>query len=106
MPYGYIGSMKAKPGHRDHIVSLLVSGADGLRAAGCSSYIVSTSVSDADTIWVFEVWESKEHHDASLQLPEVREAIGNAMPMPTGEFTSEELAVVGGLGMAWVSSGE
>jgi quinol monooxygenase YgiN len=99
MPYGYIGSMKAKPGHRDDVVTMLVSGADGLRAAGCDSYVVSVSAADADTIWVFEIWQSKDHHDASLQLPEVRQAIGKAMPMLTGDFTSEELSVVGGLGV-------
>ena len=33
--YGYIGSMKAQPGHRDDVVSLLLNGVDGLREAGC-----------------------------------------------------------------------
>lgn len=45
-----------------------------------------------------EVWESKDHHDASLPLPEAKEAIAAAMPMLTGEFTSRELVVAGGLG--------
>jgi hypothetical protein len=35
-----------------------------------------------------------------LQLPEAREAIGKAMPLLTGEFTSQELTVVGGLRVA------
>ncbi len=98
MPYGYMGSLKAKPGQREEVVALLLHGADGLRAAGCSAYVVSASTTDEDTIWVFEIWQSKEHHDASLQLPETRAAIGKAMPMLTGEFTSQELAVLGGLG--------
>ncbi|MEU4219377.1 putative quinol monooxygenase [Actinoplanes sp. NPDC026623] len=98
MPYGYIGSMKTRPGHRDAVVDLLVSGADGLRAAGCHLYVVSVSDADDVTIWVSEVWLSKEKHDASLQLPEVKAAIGKAMPMLTGEFTSQEVTVVGGLG--------
>ncbi|GAA0528798.1 hypothetical protein GCM10009533_30080 [Saccharopolyspora spinosporotrichia] len=39
--------------------------------------------------WVTEVWKSKEHHTASLELPEVKEAIGKAMPLLTGEFTGQ-----------------
>lgn len=99
MPYGYIGSMKTKPGHRNDVVAILLNGADGLRQAGCDLYIVSVSDADDVTIWVSEVWPSKEQHDGSLQLPETRVAIGNAMPMLTGEFTSQELTVVGGLGV-------
>ena len=99
MPYGYIGSMKTKPGHRNEVVAILLSGVDGLRQAGCELYVVSVSDADDVTIWVSEVWRSKEQHDASLQLPETRVAIGNAMPMLTGEFTSQELTVVGGLGV-------
>jgi quinol monooxygenase YgiN len=97
--YGYIGSMKTKPGHRDEVVDILLSGADGLRTAGCDLYIVGTSDTDDVTIWVSEVWQSKEKHDASLQLPEAKAAIGQAMPMLTGEFTGQEVTVVGGLGV-------
>ncbi|HEV7823898.1 MAG TPA: putative quinol monooxygenase [Mycobacteriales bacterium] len=99
MAYGYIGSMKTRAGHRDDVVAILLRGVDGLRAAGCHLYVVSVSGDEADTIWVTEVWQTKEHHDASLQLPETRAAIGAAMPMLTGEFTSRELSVVGGLGL-------
>jgi quinol monooxygenase YgiN len=99
MAYGYIGSMKTKSGQRDNVVSILLGGAGSLRAAGCDLYIVSVSVTDDDTIWVTEVWQSKEHHDASLQLSEAKAAISKAMPMLTGEFTSQELTVVGGLGL-------
>ncbi|WP_377513887.1 putative quinol monooxygenase [Micromonospora vulcania] len=99
MPYGYIGSMKTTPGHRDDVVAILLSGVDGLREAGCDLYVVSVSTTDDVTIWVSEVWQSKEHHAASLQLPETRAAIGKAMPMLTGEFTGQELTVAGGLGV-------
>lgn len=97
--YGYIGSMKTKPGCRAEVAALLTAGAAGLRAAGCSHYIVFAADTDPDTVWVTEVWESKEKHDASLQLPETKAAIAKAMPMLTGEFTRQELFVVGGLGV-------
>ena len=99
MPYGYIGSMKTKAGHRDDVVAILLNGVDGLRQAGCDLYVVSVSDADNVTIWVSEIWQTKEQHDASLQLPETKAAIGKAMPMLTGEFTRQELTVIGGLGI-------
>ncbi len=100
MRYGYLGTMRAKPGRRDDVVALLLGGQDGLRAAGCELYAVGTSDSDADLIWVQEVWLSKAHHDASLELPETKAAIAAAMPMLAGEFTSQEIDIVGGVGIA------
>lgn len=91
--------MKTRPGRRNDVVTILLSAVDGLRAAGCDSYTVYVSDADDDTIWVTEVWPTKEHHQASLELPETKAAIGKAMPLLTGEFTSQELAVVGGLGI-------
>jgi quinol monooxygenase YgiN len=99
MRYGYTGTMRVKPGHRDEVVATLLSGADGLRAAGCDLYVVGTSDTDKDLVWVNEVWASLEAHDASLQLPETKAAIAKTMPLLTGEFTSQELDIVGGLGV-------
>ena len=97
MAYGYLATMRTKPGNRDEVVRILLSGVDGLRTAGCQVYAVSVSDTDPDLIWVSEVWQSKEHHDVSLQLPATKAAIAQAMPMLTGEFTGQELTVAGGL---------
>lgn len=99
MRFGYIGSMKVKPGHRAEVVAVLVAGADGLREAGCDLYVITESATDDDTVWVSEVWQSKEHHASSLQLPEVIAAVEKIMPLLTGEFTSQETRVAGGLGI-------
>jgi quinol monooxygenase YgiN len=92
--------MRTRSGHRDEVTAILLSGVDGLRAVGCRLYVVAVPADDPDLILVNEVWDSKQAHDASLQLPETRAAIGRAMPMLTGEFTSQEVTVVGGLGVA------
>ncbi|OLT00970.1 antibiotic biosynthesis monooxygenase [Pseudonocardia sp. CNS-004] len=97
--YGYTGSMRTRPGRRDEVISHLLSSIDDLPAAGCLSYVVSECPDDADRIWVSEVWESAEHHTASLQLPATKAAIAAVMPMLTGEFTRQETRVVGGLGL-------
>jgi quinol monooxygenase YgiN len=96
--------MRVKPGHRDDVVATLVSGQEGLKAAGCDLYAVGVSDSDKDgdkdLVWVNEIWVSKEAHDASLQLPEVKATIAKTMPLLTGEFTGQEVDIVGGLGVA------
>ena len=97
MSYGYLATMRTTAGHRDDVVKILLSGVDGLREVGCRLYVVGVSETDPELIWVNEVWESKDHHAASLQLPETRAAIARAMPMLTGEFTGQELTVAGGL---------
>jgi quinol monooxygenase YgiN len=97
--YGYLATMRTKPGRRDELVEILLGGEAGLRAAGCGLYVVGTADTDPDTVWVFEVWRSKAHHAASLDLPETRAAIASALPLLTGERTGQELAVAGGLGV-------
>jgi quinol monooxygenase YgiN len=98
MSFGYIGSMRAKPGLRAEVISILVSGTDRLREVGCIYYLVGADENDDDMIWVSEVWTSKEAHAASLELPGTKAAISKAMPMLTGEFSGQEVAIVGGLG--------
>jgi quinol monooxygenase YgiN len=56
--------MRTRPGHRDDVVAILLSGVDGLRAVGCQLYVVSVADAEPDLIWVTEVWDSKEAHDA------------------------------------------
>ena len=98
MAHGYFGTMRVKPGKREEVLAILLAAADNLGAYGCHAYVVGES-EEPDVICVSELWESKEAHDASLQLPETRAAIGKAMPVLTGEFTSQEVTVLGGLGV-------
>jgi quinol monooxygenase YgiN len=99
MPYGLSAEIKTKPGKREEVISLLLRDVEGLVAYGCHAYIVSRSEDDADVVHVMEVWESKAAHAASLQLPETRAAIAEAMPLMTGEFTGRQLEVAGGIGL-------
>lgn len=95
--YGLIGKMKAVPGQRDQLVSLILGGADAM--PGCLSYIVALDTSDDDTIWVTEVWDSQASHRASLSLPAVRNAISAARGL-IAEFVSGVVTEpVGGVGL-------
>ena len=99
MRYGLHGRLTAKPGKRDEVVNLLLRDVEELRDAGCDLYMVSLAPDQPDVVLVTEVWTSREAHRASLQLPSVKAAIAEAMPLLTGEFGGEELTVVGGLGV-------
>ena len=66
---------------------------------GCLSYVVAKDSQDENTIWVTEVWENKEHHDASLSLPQVSKAIAAARPIIAGFGKQVIRTPVGGYGL-------
>jgi quinol monooxygenase YgiN len=95
--YGMIGKITAKPGQREALARLLLSGSAAM--PGCLSYVVSEDLANADTLWVAEAWDSKENHAASLSLPAVRAAIAKARPLIAGFDTAAELRPIGGTGL-------
>lgn len=95
--YGLIGKMIAKPGQRDALVGILLGGTGSM--PGCRSYIIATDPADANAIWITEVWDTQEQHDASLQLPTVQAAIAQARPL-IESFGERFITVpVGGVGL-------
>jgi quinol monooxygenase YgiN len=95
--YGLIGKMVAKPGQRDALVAVLLEGVAGM--PGCLSYVVAIDPTDADGIWITEVWDSQQSHRASLSLPAVQQAIARGKPMIASFAQSSETQPVGGHGL-------
>lgn len=95
--YGLIGKMTAASGQRDALIDILLEGAEGM--PGCLSYIVAKDPSDPNSIWITEAWDDEQSHKASLQLPQVREAIERAKPMIAGFGPSFVTQPVGGHGL-------
>jgi quinol monooxygenase YgiN len=95
--YGLIGKMNAIPGTRDELIAILVGSVGSM--PGCLSYIVAKDTRDADAIWITEAWESKESHDASLTLPQVRDAIARGRPLIAGFGESVHTVPIGGYGL-------
>ncbi|UVO52126.1 antibiotic biosynthesis monooxygenase [Sphingomonas sp. SUN019] len=95
--YGMIGKVTTKPGQREALARLLLSGSAAM--PGCLSYVVSEDLANADALWVSEAWDSKESHAASLSLPAVRAAIAAARPLIAGFDTAAELRPIGGVGL-------
>lgn len=95
--YGLIGKMTAAPGQRDALIQILLEGIDEM--PGCLSYVVAKDAGDADSIWITEVWDSKESHAASLSLASVRSAIGKARPLIAAFSNGVTTVPVGGAGL-------
>lgn len=96
--YGLIGRMTAIPGQRDALAEILLTGMNAM--PGCLSYVVARDPAEPDALWVTEVWESAEHHRASLALPSVQAAIARGRPLIAGFSDRRELEVLGGWGLA------
>jgi quinol monooxygenase YgiN len=96
--YGLIGKITATPGQRDALASILLESTEAM--AGCLSYIVATDPADPEAIWVTEVWDSAESHEASLGLPAVRAAIARARPLIASFDNRVETAPIGGHGLS------
>jgi len=95
--YGLIGKIRAVAGQRDALIDILVEGVAGM--PGCLSYVVAQDPTDADAIWVTEVWESQDSHKASLSLPSVQDAIARGRPLIAGFDQHIETVPIGGQGL-------
>lgn len=83
--YAMTGTLIAQAGKRDLLVSILVrASALVLTMPGCKAYIVLEDLKDEHAVAVFEIWDDKATHDASLQDPQVRSLIAEAMPILAG----------------------
>ena len=95
--YGLIGKMLATPGRRDELIAILMAGTGAM--PGCLSYVVARDPTNADAIWITEVWDSQDSHRASLKLESVQQAIARARPLIAGFGERFETEPVGGVGL-------
>jgi quinol monooxygenase YgiN len=98
--YGLIGKMTTVPGQRDALITILLE--DVGEMPGCLSYVVAKDPADPDAIWITEVWDGMESHEASLTLPAVQQAIARARPLIAGFGDSVVTEPVGGHGLRLV----
>jgi quinol monooxygenase YgiN len=83
--FGMFGKLTAKPGHRDDLLSIILDASRGVALIdGCRLYTVNTSPDDPDGVWIYEVWDDKETHTASLQQEDTKAAIKRAIPLLAG----------------------
>ena len=99
--YGLHGSLKAKEGQTEELAKILIKASELVATVkGCQLYVVGLDDTKPNTVWITEIWDTKEDHDNSLQVPGVRELIGTAMPLLDGQpEKGQELSILGGAGI-------
>lgn len=80
--FGLIGKLNTVPGQREALIEILLEGSEEM--PGCLSYIIARDPSDANALWITEVWDSQASHEASLSLPAVQRAIARGRPLIAG----------------------
>lgn len=95
------GKLTAKAGQRDELTNILLKASKLVSAArGCKVYAISKDENDKNSVYVTEIWDSKQDHDNSLNVEGVRELIMTAMPILDGQPTKgQELEIIGGAGI-------
>lgn len=96
--YGEIGKLIAAPGKREEVIANILEAIKDM--PGCLSYVIAKDANDANGIWIFEAWDSKASHEASLSLPSVKAAIAKNLPLIAGFGESIVIVPVGGHGLS------
>lgn len=79
------GKLSATPGNTQKLTDVLMQASRMMSIAkGCNLYAISKDQADANSVWITEIWDSKEDHDNSLKSEKVRELISKAMPLLDG----------------------
>lgn len=95
--FGLISRIDCVAGERDALIKILIDGTSAM--PGCLSYVVAKDAAEPDAIWVTEIWQSREHHRASLSLRSVREAIAKGKLLIVRFAARFETLPVGGQGL-------
>lgn len=83
--FGLQGKLRAKKGKAEELTEILIEASKLVSdLPGCHLYLVGIDKNDRDSICITEVWDSKEDHDSSLKIDEVRQLITKAIPLIDG----------------------
>lgn len=95
------GKLTAKPEKAEELANILLKASKLVSTAkGCKLYVISKDKNDVNSVYVTEIWDTKEDHDNSLNVEGVRELIMTAMPILDGQLTKgQELEILGGAGL-------
>ncbi len=99
--FGLYGKFTTKAGEQENLVGILLEAAKSLQdLEDCELYLVSISDEEPDAVFVYEVWNSEQAHQASLSLEATQKLIQRAKPIITGMDRISTLQPKGGKGSA------
>lgn len=95
------GKLNAQAGQAAALADILLAASQLVAtAAGCRLFAVGKDVNAPNAVYVTELWTDQAAHDASLQVPGVRELIAQAMPLLDGAPSKgQALEILGGAGL-------
>ena len=92
--------LKAREGQRDALVEHMLGAAQLLvDVPGCELYVINTSATDADAVWVTEVGSTQAELDASLTIESVKASVEQVVPLLAGPPDRIDILPVGGKGL-------
>ena len=99
--YGLHGKLVAVEGKGEDLLNILLEASNLMKSAeGCRLYSVGINPDNPNEIWITEIWDSRQAHDDSLNLPGVRELIGQAIPiLASNPEIGPEWDIIGGAGL-------
>ncbi len=99
--FGLFGKFSVLDGERDTLVNILLEAAEALGdLKECEIYTVSTVEGEPNTVYVYEVWQDENAHQASLKLEATQTLITKAKPIITGMERINTLNIIGGKGIS------
>ncbi len=94
--YAQHAKMITQPGKREEVVQTLSKSLEVLEnTPGCIYYLISTT-QEPDTIWISELWNSKEDKDALATNPETARTMKELMPLTLSVADQTAMTVVAG----------
>jgi len=95
------GKLTARQGYREELAAILVESSKVVATAnGCNLYVVGFDSTEEDSVYITEIWDTKEDHENSLKVDGVRELIMKALPLLDGQPTKgQEIEILGGTGI-------
>ena len=99
--YGLHGQIRSREGCNEKLTDILLEASRLVATVkGCRLYLVSKDNHDPNAVWVTEVWDSREDHDNSLKLENIKAIIMRAIPLIDGmPQKGQEFEVLGGPGI-------
>jgi quinol monooxygenase YgiN len=93
--------LTAKPGLQGQLAAILLEASRLVSTAkGCKLYVIGKNEEDPHSVYVTEIWDSKDDHANSLTVEGVRALIMKALPIIDGQPSKvQELELLGGTGI-------
>ena len=98
--FGIYTKITAVSGKRQELLDMLLRAAKGMETVeSCKFYIVNKSTTEPDAVWVTEIWDAKQSHDASLMDENAKALITQALPLTDKSPEQIVLSPIGGKGL-------